>query len=131
MTESERFEATRLFIAALKNLIAATKPDTRVIPFEPRVFALAVHEEAKKGNSFAEKFQVYKTVAGKSCPDFQQGMTAAQSAGLISRQNPTYQFFSVTMSPRLVESTLSSVETSVSQGVNALAEGYVARVLGA
>ena len=112
MNDAERLRATRVFVAALKDLLAKQARANAAVPFDPRTFAVVVKELGEGGNTFARRFQVFETVAGKSCPDFLQGMTAAQSAGLISRLNPTYQFFAVSMSPYLVEEALGATEAN-------------------
>lgn len=120
MTDAERLKATSLFIAALSDAC----PDADPIPFEPSTFAEVVAELQAQGNAFAVRFAVYETVAGKSCPDFQYGMTAAQSAGLIARQNPTYQYFSVRMARRIASELLQKEEEALRAAVNLVAHEY-------
>lgn len=95
MTDADILRATKLFVAALGKV---TEGAAVAIPLEPRVFADLVKNG---GGGYADRFMVFNTVTGSNCPDFQQGMTAAQSAGLIARMNPTYQFFTVRMSQRM------------------------------
>lgn len=125
MNDAERFEATRSFIAAL----SLTRSDSdNAIPFDPVQFADVVHKLRQQGNAFAGRFPIYNTVDGKSCPDFQLGMTAAQSAGLISRQNPSYQSFSVRMPPRVAKQALA--REAESESARELAEEYYSSVAG-
>lgn len=121
MTDAERLQATRLFIAALST-VAPGGADP--LPFDPRAFAEVVAQLQAKGNKFAQRFMVFETVAGKSCPDFQQGMTAAQSAGLIARQNPWYQFFSVRMAHRTANDVLQKVGGEASKEAELVAREY-------
>ena len=120
MTDADRLQATRLFIAALSKVTTTSES----IPFEPRTFAEVVDKLRNDGNSFATRFMVYETVAGKNCPDFQAGMTAAQSAGLIARQNPTYQFFSVRMASRTAKELLRTQELVTQEAVSRVAREY-------
>jgi hypothetical protein len=64
-------------------------------------------------------------MAGKRCPDFQEGLTLAQTAGLISRQNPAYTWFSLRMPMRHVRRLQEDQEF---QAARQLAEGYTARL---
>jgi hypothetical protein len=100
MNESERFLSTKVFIAALQSVLAEEVDKSGAIPFDPESFAKTAQELAGKGNGFANKFPVFRTVAGPGCPDFQEGMTLAQSAGLISRQNPSQEAFWIKASRR-------------------------------
>ncbi|HEY4240626.1 MAG TPA: hypothetical protein VGM88_12480 [Kofleriaceae bacterium] len=120
MTDAERLQATRIFIAALSQV---TPEFTEPIPFDPRTFAEVVASLQATGNAFAKRFIVFETVAGKNCPDFQHGMTAAQSAGLIARQNPTYQYFSVRMAHRTIDDVLKA-EAQVSTDASMVARQY-------
>jgi hypothetical protein len=104
MNEAERFASTKLFIAALQAVLAEASLEGKPIPFDPESFARTVQKLREKGNSFATKFPTFRTIAGPGCPDFQEGMTVAQSAGLISRQNPTHETFSIKASRRQLTS---------------------------
>jgi hypothetical protein len=118
MDDSERLDALRLFIGALVRVLGGPQ----VIPFDPASFASAVAEGQGKGDEFAQKFALYTTIAGSRCPDFQEGLTLAQAAGLISRQNPTYTSFV----PRMPARQLRRLETSDAafQGAEKLARNY-------
>lgn len=126
MTDAERFEFTRLFVGAL----AAVQPEQeqgKPVPFDPRAFAEVVAEEAKRDNRIAMRFAVFPTVSGKRCPDFQYGLTIAQSAGLISRQNPSFESFSVLMPPRQRRELEAH---SLFQNARSIAQLYLEATLG-
>lgn len=96
MNDNERLELSHLFVAAVQKKLGHPKDS---VPLDARAFAEAV-QEIGEGNRVATRFRVYRTISGPACPDFQQGMTLAQSAGLISRLNPSYERFVVDVSPR-------------------------------
>lgn len=123
MNDAERFEATRLFIAA----VGEARKD-KAVPFEPVHFAEAVYTLRLAGNGFAKRFPTFNSLGGLTCPDFQEGMAAAQAAGLITRQNPSFRFFTVRMPPRVVRTTLRGVADEAD--IRKVAQEYCSRVLG-
>ena len=98
MDDSERLSSLRLFIGALARVLG----NVNEVPFDPTSFATAVDNAQRENNAFASRFAVYTTIAGRRCPDFLEGLTLAQSAGLISRQNPNYTSFVLRMPTRQI-----------------------------
>jgi|SRR6185369_9354564 len=121
MDDSERLNSLRLFIGALTRVLGSQKE----VPFDPVSFAKVVADAQGEGNEFARRFAVYTTIAGKLCPDFQEGLTLAQSAGLISRQNPSYTQFSLRMPLRQVRRL---EEDGIFEAAEQLAERYTERL---
>jgi hypothetical protein len=119
MTDAERLTAIQAFIAALHRVA----PGGRPIPYDPSSFARVVKDLAETGNVLAQQFGVFNTAAGPSSPDFLQGMTAAQSAGLISRMNPTYEFFSIQL-PLSVRRRIEPSTDQERQFAQGLAKAY-------
>lgn len=121
MDDSERLNSLQLFIGALTSVLG----ERQEVPFDPASFAVVVADAQEHGNEFARRFAVYTTIAGKRCPDFQEGLTLAQTAGLISRQNPAYTWFSLRMPMRHVRRLQ---EDDQFQAARQLARGYTARL---
>lgn len=91
--ESDVYEATKNFLAAMQGL-------QKVFRFDTRVFAQTV-DELRGSNPVAAKFQTYAGVAGRTCGDFDEGLTMAQSGCLCFFQAPTYNFVEITFSSRV------------------------------
>jgi hypothetical protein len=128
MNDAERLQLTKLFVAAVYTELSrrndSTSPSS--VPLDPSAFAEAVRRQAT-GNRIASRFPIYTTVSGPLCPDFQHGMAVAQSAGLISRMNPSFQRFAVNLSARQVQ-TFATDDRFLE--VQKLAREYLALTLG-
>lgn len=118
MTESEQFEATRLFLAALGEV-----KGSELILFDPLVFALCV--KALKDNSFAQQFSTSTTIMGMTSWDFQEGMSLAQAGRVMTRQNPRYTHFTILMTPQKMQALL---ERDDAAEIRELAAAYLERV---
>lgn len=123
MDDADRLELTRLFVAAITAELGASSEDS--VPMNGSAFADAVKRLAD--NPLAAKFAVLTTVAGPMCPDFQEGMAIAQSAGLISRLNPSFQRFTVNLSGRQVRTLAADPNFP---DARRLAQQYLALTLG-
>ncbi|MBI2392249.1 MAG: hypothetical protein HYV09_21860 [Deltaproteobacteria bacterium] len=123
MDDADRLELTRLFVAAITAELKAFSEES--VPMSGSAFAAAVSR--LRDNPLASRFSVLTTVAGPMCPDFQEGMAIAQSAGLISRLNPSFQRFTVNLSGRQVRGLASDPQFAAARY---LAKEYLALTLG-
>lgn len=127
MDDTARLHLTKLFVAAVQSELTS-RIGTKELsaPLDPGAFARAV-EQLGFGNKVASEFPALTTISGPLCPDFQQGMAVAQSAGLISRLNPSFQRFTINLSKRQV----GMLETdSRFSDAKLLAKKYLALTLG-
>lgn len=102
MNDAERLRLTRLFVGAvqlelqLRGRTSEKEGAVVTIPVEPRAFANAVAKTAHV-SQVAARYRLYPSSSGPRCPDFQLGMAAVQASGLISRLNPSFQRFAVSL----------------------------------
>jgi hypothetical protein len=119
MNEARRNRAIRAFVATVYE-----SGGNRPVRYDPRAFAEVIRELASS-NAFAREFRFFDTIAGPSCPDFERGMTAAQSAGLISRLNPSFGFFAPNFDPILLDVALGDTEDV--RAIREVVKRYLAR----
>jgi len=96
------------------------------VPLDASAFAASV-ANLGGSNALASKFPVFTTVSGRLCPDFQEGLAIAQSAGLISRLNPSFQRFTVNLSGRQIARLSDDARF---EDARRLAREYLSRTLG-
>jgi len=128
MNDASLFDLTKLLIAALCLELRTQSDNVRRlrVPVDPGAFARAV-EQLGHGNKAASAFPILMTLSGPLCYDFQQGLTIAQSAGLISRHSPSFQHFSINLSMREVNMLSTDSRFSDAQ---LLIKKYLELVLG-
>lgn len=130
MDDADRLHVTKLFVAAVQAELGARgggRQGDLSAPLDPGAFASAV-EQLGPGNKIASEFPALPTISGPLCPDFQQGMAVAQSAGLISRLNPSFQRFTINLSKRQV--SILEADDSRFGDAQLLAKKYLALTLG-
>ena len=98
-----RLELTKLLVAGLYLEFLAQRDNVRglPVPLDPGAFTRAV-EQLVPENKVAAEFPIWPSLSGPRCPDFQEGLAIAQSAGLISRLSPSFQHFTINLSMREV-----------------------------
>lgn len=79
MTETEQVNIISMFLAAL----IVTSGYRTSVPFNTLKFGELV--DSLPDNLFAKKFPVTKTPVGPRCRDFREGISLAQSLGLVTR----------------------------------------------
>lgn len=96
-------DLTKLLVASIYSELCTQTDSVRelAIPLDPRAFTRAV-EQLGSENQVASEFPVLMTPSGPLCHDFQQGLSIAQSAGLISKLGPSFQHFFINLSRREV-----------------------------
>lgn len=101
------FRAAELFCA----VVAQEHPHERV-SMDRYAFARAVDELTKEGNRVASGLRVYNGPAGRACLDFDEMMSLALHAGLVSYLSPEYTHFLSNLSPRGAATILRRIEAT-------------------
>jgi hypothetical protein len=106
-------------LRAMERFLAALRMETERFRLDRRLFASLCEEYP---SDFTKQFQIFNTLAGKHCPDF--NLSLCHAAGMVAHVIGPSASYLITMSPRHCGDILKKLTPDEHQTVTDLAQAY-------